>query len=287
MANFNKPMNGNGGNNGGRFNQEITINTNSIPMYNGDNCLKVSFMNDSMAIRIIPVTIREDGSRSFPKDSGQWCVVKYEYAVVILRWLKEYFIPTALANFNKQIADSSADCAPVMIGVPVNKENTNMVAFRYTEPKDGSFVPKLYLFGGINEARIPSQVSEYEFGIKRIFTKYDSKTGDYEFNMDQVQFWIFMKILENFVNASTMAEAHAGKVASSYVNREMRDLIRQIAQANGIATYNNTFSNSRPNFDDNQFVSAPAANLPTPAPTPTVATLEDMMGVPGEGELPF
>lgn len=269
-----------------RFNNQNqnTVNTNSIPMYNGDMCLRISFMNDSLSLSFIPVVIRDDGTRSFPKDNGQWCVIKLEYAVLMSNWLKQYFIPQAKANFDKQIADPNLNLDPVVVGIPLNKDNTNMIVFKYVSPSpDGAMVPTITLHSGIGENRLPSKSISYEFGIKRIFTEYDDKTGNYAYSMDQVQFWVFLKTLEHFIEASTMAEVHAAKLGNSFVNREMRGLIRQIAQKNGIST--NTYSTGN-GFDtsSHQNVGGVQPALPTSETTANVTTVGEMFGVE---ELPF
>lgn len=274
-------------NNVSKFNtqNQSTVNTNSIPMYNGDMCLRLSFMNDSISLSFIQAVTRDDGSRTFPKDNAQWCVIKLEYAVLMLNWLNQYFIPMAKANFDKQVADPSVELPPVLIGVPLNRENSNMIVFKYTKPsKDGALVPTITLHSGIGEDRLPTKSVSYEFGIKRIFTEYDEHTGDYAFNMDQVQFWIFLRALNHFVDASTMAEVHANRLGNSYVNREMRNLIRQIAQKNGINTMYNTNG-----FDSNSGAPTGAitANLSTSENVAGATTLSDMLSVPGDSELPF
>ena len=282
MANY---INGNGGFNSSRYNaQDVpAINTNSIPMYNGDKCLKLSFMNDSIVIRIIPAVIGEDGSRRYPKDSGTWCVIKLDYVVLIRNWIHQYFIPHATEIMEKLKKDPTYEFEPVMIGIPTNKDNTNMIALKFEKPVDGALAPKLYVYTGIDENRIPSASEEYEFGLKRIFTKYESDTGNFECTMDNVQFWIFLEVIENFIDASTMAEVHADKLGNSFVNREMRNLIRQLAQANGIATYS---------YDQNKgntgYTEKPTPKFDNNA-SQSVATLEDMMGIPGSPNdpLPF
>ena len=279
MANFN---NGNGGFTNSKYNNQDApaINTNSIPMYNGDKCLKLSFMNDSMVFRIIPATIGEDGQKHYPKDTGTWCVVRLEYIILMRNWIHQYFVPHVNEIMEKLKKNPDTSFEPVMIAIPTNKDNTNMVALKFDRLTEGALAPRLYIYTGINDKRIPTTIDEYEFGLKRIFTAYDSTTGEYECSMDNVQFWVFLEVIENFIDASTMAEAHSSKVGNSYVNREMRNLIRQIAQANGIATYNydqnkgNTGYSAKPSpkFDNNA--------------SQSVATLEDMMGIPSD-ELPF
>ena len=285
MANYGNNNYGNGGNTNRYNNQnQNSVNTNSIPMFNNDMCLRMSFMNDSLSLSFIPVTIRDDGSRSFPKENGQWCVIKLEYAVLMHNWLKQYFIPQAKSNFDKQLADPSIELPPVIIGVPINKDNTNMLVFKYTKPKNDTLVPTITLHTGIGENRIPTKSSTYEFGTKRIFTQYDETTGDYAFNMDQVQFWVFLKTLECFIEASTMAEVHAEKMGNSYVNREMRGLIRQIAQKNGIATMNYAGGNGN---GGGGFDTAPALPAVTTSDnTANVTTVSEMFGVE-TSDLPF
>jgi hypothetical protein len=258
-----------------------SVNTNSIPMYNGDMCLKISFMNDSMSIAFIAAVIKEDGTRSFPKENAMWCVIKPEYAVLLLNWLNQYFIPESKANYDRQIKDPELELDPVMVGIPLNRENSNMLVFTYDKPRNEALVPIITLHTGIGENRIPQKSASFEFGVKRIFTKYDPQTGDYAYNMDQVQFWVFMKILNHFVDAITYAESHADRVANSYVNREMRNLIRQIAQRNGIQTtaYTNAFDNP------NGSIGAINASIPTSSNVARSTSVEAMFAVPGNEEV--
>lgn len=272
-----------------RFNQQNqnphSVNTNSIPMYNGDMSLKLSFMNDSMSLSFIPVLVKEDGTRSFPKENGLMCVIKLEYAMVMLSWLNRYFIPQALANFEKQIADPTIALDPVVVGVPLNKDNTNMLVFRYDEPKNGSMVPTLTFHSGIGPDRRPTKSITYEFGIKNVFTNYDPNSGDYSVTTDQVQFWIFLKTLEHFIEASSMAESHAARVANSFVNKEMRSLIRQIAQKNGIAT--NTFTSGFDAIGAQTPTGVDGNRISASNNVANTTTVSDMFSVPDASDLPF
>lgn len=261
-------------------NKPSSVNTSSLNLFNEDMNLRLSFMDTCLCINFIPAQLRDDGTRSFPKEAGLWCVIHEEYAFLMLRWLEEYFIPIALEHHNKYLENPSIELDPVLIGIPINKDSTNMVAFRYDKPdKDGAMVPDIIYYNQIGVDRKPNKIARYTFGTRKIFTEYSPESGDYSLSLDQVQFWVFKKVLENFCNAVTMAQSHAEKLSSNFVNKEMRNYIRQIAVKNGIPVQQYTSGGTFEKPNNTNFPDAGEQNQPV--------TLNSMLALPGGEEMPF
>ena len=106
--------------------------------------------------------------------------------------------------------------------------------------------------------------------------------GEVELSKDQVQFYLFYETLREFVMSATNASAHADRVVNSYTAKEQRNLVRQIAQKNGIAVFNNEYGNGNA-FENNQSTQT-TARQETRNEQP-IESLFDPAG--GSDDLPF
>ena len=266
-----------------KFNQNHNaVSTNGIMMFSGDMSLKLSFLDDAISIAFIPAVINEDGSRRFPKENRVYAILKLEAVVAFLRKMDSFFIPKSVEMYEEYLKDPNANIPPIEMGVPTNAQYTTMVTLYFDKPKDGAYVPQLRLHTDIDENRIPKKTMTYDFGVRPVFNKYDPATGEFELSKDQVQFYLFYETLWEFVKSATNASAHADRVVNSYTAKEQRNLVRQIAQKNGIAVFNNEYGNGNA-FENNQSTQT-TARQETRNEQP-IESLFDPAG--GSDDLPF
>lgn len=226
--------------------EKSSIQSNSYAFFSNDSMLRMSFTDSMLSLSIRNVSIDENGKRKYPRVQGEKsAVLTVSRAVILLRRLKEGFVPKLTEYINAFAEDPSFD-KMTSVGVILNKDSTSVLSITTGRPdiKKG-YCPTLQICTNLAaDTRIPETVKSFTFSETiPVVTGYDPVTGNFETCEDEApQLIMFISVLEHFVAASTGAYAHS-------VNMELRDkintidnIVSQIAASNGIVVPSKNYS---------------------------------------------
>lgn len=248
--------------------ERYPIQSNSYAFFSAESMLRINFSDSMLNLQIRDAVIDENGKRTYPRvqgEKGGYATVTASRAAILLKRLKETFIPKFIEYMNSYEEDKSFD-KMTSVGVILNKDSSSVlvVTSGRPDPKKG-YCPSIQICTNLAaETRIPEITKTFAFNEKiPVVVDYDPSTGEFLTCDDEPsQLAMFVTLLEQFVAASSGAQAH-------FVNVELREkingidrIVTQIAESNGITVptrgYRN--NNSRNIFSNN------SNDADTPAP---------------------
>lgn len=215
-----------------------SVNTKGIDLRNEngfDPCMVTfDFWKSCLSLRMHPVlpADKQTEFKKFDFESNISTALTPQNAWNLLRNIKAVIIP-AIQNNEKKF-----------VGVPVGNDGLVGVGSGRT---DGS-EPYLAIFKGLDQnTKKPESGMCYQFKKNISIQDYDYTTGECNVVetsvMDELE--LFMEILEEAVKAFTNAKTHSYRSVQDYYNSTLLDLVKQIAQKNGISTGSSSSGYSR------------------------------------------
>lgn len=215
-----------------------SVNTKGIDLRNEngfDPCMiTFDFWKSCLSLRMHPVLPPEKQTdyKKFDFETSISTALTPQNAWNLLRNIKAVIIP-AIQNNEKKF-----------VGVPVGGDGLVGVGSGRT---DGS-EPYIGVFKGLNpDTKKPETGMCYQFKKNISIEDYDYETGSCNVielpAMDELE--LFITILEESVKSFTNAKTHSYRTVQDYYNTTLLDLVKQIAQKNGISTGSSSTGYSR------------------------------------------
>lgn len=228
-------------NNNSNF-QKNTVSTASFTLFNTEtDMLKLSFLDENFSISFCKPAQTMDGKRTYPPEGRKYCVLTPTTARSLLNKIDSYWAKDAIERYKAQSSDMPVDDKPVTAYV-INRNATYVLELYYKDPSEnGEFRPELRFYENIDQTtHKPNGVEVFKFDTNPSITSYDPETGEFTPSVEYVQLLLFVDCLREYTLAMSRAAAHASRYTNGYRTREVSQLVKEIAERNGINTgYNN------------------------------------------------
>jgi hypothetical protein len=255
---------------------KVNVNTRGLQLYNlggfDPTTLVLDFWNDSMfSIKLHPA---KEKAKQTDRE-------KFDYDQVVSTALS---VNKAIELFSNVKAIKDAYIAGEETSRYVSISEVNLLGIG-TKKIDDRMVFFFAIHKQLNDNRIPQASMYYEFLIGDVIKDYDPKTGEFDkADSSFGEFELFVRYLENGVNAMTKSVAHSIRVVNNFYHKRIEDKIDSIMAATGAQ---NNFSrgsygsrgNGRSLFGTGSSNEAPAGKN---AAEESVATSDNL-----EEEIPF
>lgn len=171
-----------------------------------------------------------------------------------------------LNNVKEIVLPKIKDKVDAFVSVTVADVNQFGLGIKFV---DGKLVSYAKLIRNINPNDLTSQDEiAYEFRNGEVIVNYDNVNGSFaERIQNNVEFTLFLKDMENFVNASSKAYTHANRVVEKFYKDQVLGNINAIGNKVGadIQTYNSAQKSGakygQTSLFDNTAVSAPSDTI--------------------------
>lgn len=234
-------------------NNEKTVSTRGGIDFRNENgfdpcMLSVDLWKSCVSLKLNPALPPEKQTeyKKFDFDTTMYTALTPQNAYILLKNIEEVIYP-AIKNNEKKF-----------VGVPVNGNGLIGVGSGRT---DGS-EPYIGVFKGLDpDTKKPENGMCYQFKENVVIEDYDFETGKYEaVSIPAItELQLFVLILKEGIKAATNAQTHSYRNVQNYYNTTMMDLIKRLADKNGIASSmgssggysrSNVFGNKSDGMDD-------------------------------------
>lgn len=236
------------------YNNQNTISTNSISMFDSNGMLlKMSFLDESLSIGLW-TPVEDGGKKTYPKENREAIILTKERVAALYNIIVDRALP---AYKEGKLYNG---------GVFTNIGQTNVFEVRIENGEIYAVYHK-----DIDENRIPKKSILFHFPKSPIIENYNTKNGEFEIPEIDANFLIFIKVLEAFMTiASTGAGAHSDRYSNRFTNEKRFSYLSGLANKLGVTIGDNFEHRVTSTFSD--------AGASTPAPAVnTVTNLEDVL----------
>lgn len=267
--------------------EKYPVQTSSLIFFGDNVMMQMKFSDNLCIIAFRDAKIDENGKRTYPRpsngDKDTSAVLTRDKAATFLRRIQKNFIPTFESYLKTRLEDPSFNKG-FSVGVPTNREMTNIITIATGKPESGPYVPEVSYYGDIDPTtKLPKVVKTIRFNdFTPVVIDYDGTTGEYAaVEPDYPQVVLFMMALDEFVRGQCKGRLH--EINELYSDRyyKLRGTVNQIAIKNGIQVETgNNFQNKT--YTPSQPSSAPVLEL-----KPIDGGLSDFMATAGVADSPF
>lgn len=166
--------------------QQQSINTDGLRIYGDNACIDFMYWNGCVSVKMAPIKPEDERTPNsvFDYKNRLQLAIPFDSAIILGNRIIEEIIPALEAGEEKSV------------GVISSKVNLLMV--KNTKTKDGKIVPVIWMYLNIDETHHPEKMLGFVFRPKRIFTKFEPETGDFdlvETTIDE------LKVVANFLKS--------------------------------------------------------------------------------------
>lgn len=223
------------------YNQEkFPITTTSLIFFGDNVMMTLKFSDNLCIISFRDAKIDENGKKTYPRpangDKELSAVLTRDKVTALMSRLHNQFIPTFKEYIDNRIDDPSFNKG-FSIGIPTNKELTNVLCVSTGKPESGPYVPEIVFCVDIDSStRLPKTVKTVRLSENvPVLVGYDPTTGDYtSMQSEYPQIITFMMALEEFIKSQCRGRVHEIEERYNYIGSKTRNVINQIAMKNGI-----------------------------------------------------
>ena len=256
--------------------QRQTVNTRGLQLYNSEgfdpSTLVLDFWDNAMfSIKLHPA---KEKAKQTDRE-------KFDYDQVVNTALSITKAAELLAHVPELVA---AHEAGEEISRYVDISGVNLLGIG-TKVIDGNCVYFFAIHKQLNDNRIPQASMYYEFLPSECIANYDPKTGEFE-KMNKGgkgEFELFIRYLDNGINALTKAYAHSIRVVDQFFRKRLEDKVDSTMVATGAQ---NNYANNGGGRRNNGGGNSSLFNEPSGRSAPSAAQ-ETISGDNLDEELPF
>ena len=222
-------------NNGGRSYTAPNISTRCVALYSDAMMLEVGFLDESLTIGLRKAVIDTDGRKTYSKDDKKFFVYNSQM-IENFATKVDKFLDVTWDVYTK-IMNGELEGTPPITADVINNKGTVITQLYFDGPVDGKYRPELRIYEDFDEKKLPKSTYRFVFEPVTVVDKYNAKTGELSLVEKPTNLVIFADCFSEFSLVVGKLGAHMARYVNNFRESETNRLIREIAERNGISTY--------------------------------------------------